>query len=337
VTRITQTDKRVYLDDSALHFRDASGNEQGALMAEDGPPVSGTSGTGVGYAGTGTKLIDGSNGVEFINEGTSASPYWTPTSYDQAKLFGLNTDFRDGVGIAVADTATSFVVPGSGLRIFGVGLAETDSGAVAQTAGEGGTNMRLTASATDGKIIAIGTHELIMQPDQHKLLVADVQFTHVSAITLRATGLGFIGAAAADLAPPVTGATTTATFGAADFAGMFQDVGFTDADAVYLVGERADVATTQTGLSGSGSATLAAAATVQRWRIEVQADGTTTAFVNKAQIGQVPRATGAATHAVGAALDADEEVSPIFWVESTSAATKAADVSRFATWAYRTT
>lgn len=335
MTFIRYTEKRAYLEDGALIGRDSSGNEQGGIMFEDGPPKSGTSGTGVGYATKGTLLIDGTNGVTFINEGTSASPYWTPCPYDQPKLWGVNTDFRSQTGEPVADTDAEAILS-SGLRVYGQGLAETDSGLVVQTAAEGGNVARITTTDEDAHTIAIGMEDVVMQPDQHSLLVIDVEFTNVSAITARAIFCGFIGAAADALDPVVTGATTTATLVLDDLAGLFMDAGFTDADGIMAVSEKSNTAGTQTGLTNVG--TMPAAGTYTRLRVECDSTGSCRGFQDKVDLGLIPGATGANTHSASEdALDADEEVSPVFYLESQAAATKSIDVRRFATWAYRTT
>ncbi len=291
-----------------------------------GPPTSGTSGTLAGIAEAGAILWDTTNYVSFVNEGTQASPYWTPTSFDQRNLWGVWTDFRSQAGAAVAATDAEAILADSGLRIFGQGLTETDSGLVVQTAGEGGNVGRMTTTDEDGHTIAIGMEAGVMQPDQHKLLVVDTEVAHVSAITLRAMFCGFIGTAADALDPAVTGATTTATLVQDDLAGLFFDVGFTDADRYFAVHNKSDAAANQSVASGNRDTgvDVAAAGTFQRLRVEIDATGAMTAFINKAQV-----------FSLAAALDADEECGPVLYLESTSAATKSLDVRRFGTWAYR--
>lgn len=291
-----------------------------------GAPSSGTSGTLVNEAEAGALLIDTTNGVMFINEGTRTSPYWTPCPLNQFPLWGVFTDFRSQAGIAVADTAAEAIIADSGLRIFGQGLTETDSGLVVQTAGEGGSVGRMTTTDEDAHTIAIGMEAGVMQPDQHQLLVVDCEVSHVSAITLRAMFCGFIGTAADALDPPVTGSTTTATLVQDDLAGVFFDVGFTDADRYYAVHNKSDESASQS-ISTGGRDTgtdVAAAGTFQRLRVEINAGGDMLVFVNKAQVASIADA-----------LDADEECSPVLCLESTSTAVKSLDVKRFATWAYR--
>jgi hypothetical protein len=291
-----------------------------------GAPLSGTSGTLAGFATPGALAHDVENGVLFVNEGTQASPYWTPVGYDQPALFGVHTDFRDSVGIAVTDTAASVQIAGSGLRIYGQGKAEAaDCGVVAQAAGEGGIVARISTTDEAEHLIALGMAAGVMQPDQHGTLAIDVEFTNVTAITARAIFCGFLGTAADDLDPAVTGATTVATLVQDDLAGIWMDSGLTDADRFYGVHNKSNEAATQDlTADGDTSTDLAAAATYQRLRVEISSAGAMACFVDKAQI-----------YAIAAALDVDEECSPVFYLESQAAAIKSADVRRFAAWAYR--
>lgn len=290
-----------------------------------GAPSSGTSGTLAGLAEAGAGLWDTTNGVQYVNEGTRISPYWTPTSFDQRALLGVWTDFRDRAGKAVADTAAAAFLDGSGLRIFGQGVAETDSGLVVQTAGEGGSSGRLTTTDETAHTLAIGTPAGIMQPDQHQLLVIDTELTHVSAITLRSMFIGFLGLAADALDPAVTCSTTTATLVQDDLAGVLFDTGLTDPDRLYGVHNKSDEAATQDlTADGETSTDVAAAGTYQRFRVEINAGGDMLVFVNKAQVYSKVRA-----------LDADEECSPVLYIQSLSTAVKSMDVRRFATWCYR--
>ena len=293
-----------------------------------GGPLSGTSGTFAGQAGPGDTLLDTTNGVEYINEGTKASPYWTPTSYKQAGLKGVYHDFNDSAEIkAVADTNATAVL-NSGLRVFGQGIADTDSGLThSYEAEEGGLGALLTTNETAHlAALGMGDTTLLFQPDTHGPLVIDVEFTHDTAITARATFLGFLGAVVDALDPAVTGATVTLTLVQNDLAGMFQDSGLTDADGVFLPHNKGDeaatLAVTATGVDPS--VTIAAAGTFQRWRVEISRAGVMTAFVDKVQVGTI-----------AAALAADEEVMPAFYVEANATAIKQANVRRIAMYGTR--
>ena len=290
-----------------------------------GAPTSGTGGTLAGIVQPGGFLWDTSNGVLFMNEGTSLSPYWTPVGYDQAPLFGVHTDWRDGVAMAVADSSGGLKVAGSGVRIFGQGVAENDSGAVVQTAGEGGIECRLTTTDEVAHVVAIGMDAEVMQPDQHQLMVIDVEFTNVSAITARAMFLGFIGLAVDALDPVVTGASNTATLVLDDLAGLYFDSGLTDADRLYGVHNKSDADASQDlTADGNTSVNIAAAGTYQRLRVEIAADGDMLGFIDKLQV-----------YSQAIALDVDEECSPVFYLEAQATSIKTANVKRFATWAYR--
>lgn len=290
-----------------------------------GAPSSGTSGTLAGEALAGELLVDTSNGVVFINEGGSTTPYWSPVPVDQFPLFGVHTDFRDQQGKAIANTDGEAILTGSGLRVFGQGVAETDSGLVVQAAAEGGNVGRLTTTNEAAHVAAVGMEAGVMQPDQHNLLVVDVELTNVSAITDRAMFVGFLGTAADALDPAVTGSGTTATLVQDDLAGVWFDSGLDDGDRLFGVHNKSNESASQDlSADGDTSTDIATAGTYQRIRVEIDSSGAMTVFVDKSQV-----------HTTSAALDADEECSPVVYVESNATATKSIDIKRFAAWAYR--
>jgi hypothetical protein len=292
----------------------------------EGAPSSGTSGALAGYVEPGGLLYDSLNGVLFVNEGTLLSPYYTPVSFDQRPLFGVWTDFRDNIGKAHANTDAAAFVGGSGLRIFGQGVAETDSGVVVQAAGEGGKAGRLTTTDESAHTLAIGMDAGVMQPDQHQLLVIDARLTMVTALTDRALFCGFAGLAADALDPVVTGSTTTLTLVQDDLAGLFMDSGLTAASRLFAPHNKSDeaasIATTATGVDTGQN--LAAAGTYARLRVEIDVTGKMRCFYNKVELT-----------AIAASLDADEECSPVLYIGSNAAAVKAMDVMHFGAWAYR--
>lgn len=293
-------------------------------------PLSGPLGTGTpeqAPAGSVYLYLGANHPVVFYNDGTQASPYWTPLSFDQIGLRAFHEDFRSGVGKAIADTAAS-VILASGVRVHGQGIAEIDSGlTVAQLAEIGAVgSLKTTDEAAHLVAFGIGDTALPFQPDLHAPLVVEVNFAHNAAITARATFLGFIGAAADALDPVVTGATVTLTLVLDDVAGLFQDSGLTDADGIFLPhnksNEAATLATSATGVDVSK--TIAAAGTYQRWRVEITAAGKMNAFIDKVHVGSIT-----------AALDADEEVAPSAYVESNAIAIKQLDAQWFSAWGMR--
>ena len=312
------------------------------IRTVDGPVYSGTSGTLAGVAETDTVVYCKNSKTHYVNEGSLGSPYWTPANFSSPGLLavyedwrGLPADILGGAVPAITDTGTVNYTS-AGVRVCGLGLAETDAGLAAGTDIEGSNVGRITATNEDAKGTALAGHSVAQfQPDTHAPLVIDVTLTNVSAITTRSLFVGFVGAFADTAVPPVTGATTTATFAPDDIAGLFVSTGLTDTDGIFGVSEKSNTAGTQTGLS-TADATLAAAGTYQRFRVEVQADGTTVGFVDKVQVVKIKGATGAATHSTSAtALDADEEVIPLAVLGSLTTSTASADIKRFAYWGKR--
>ena len=188
--------------------------------------------------------------------------------------------------------------------------------------------MRITTTNESAHIIAMGMDAGVMQPDQHQACVIDVELTSVSAIATRAMFIGFVGTAADAFVAPVTGSGTTATLVQDDVCGLHMSTGYTDGDRFYFVSNKSNAAATQdVSATGDTSTDLAAAATEQRFRVELHR--TTTVVLANAFIDKVQVAT------VADALDEDEECSPVVALESLSAATKSADVRRISAWATR--
>jgi len=293
-----------------------------------GAPISGSSGTGKSVCGPGSLYTNISNSVVYYNEGTAENPYWTPLNYFHPSLLSWFTDFRDGVGEALADTDAMFTIPGSGIRIFGQGIAEADSGMTVAIAEDGAIASITTTDEVD-HLVALGvglTTSVPFQPNSHGPLVVDSLIAMSSAITLRSLFLGFIGTAADALDPPVTGSSVTATLVQDDLAGMIFDVGLTDADRLYAVHNKSNEAASQNVTTGGRDTGVdfPAAGTYARLRVEISAAGMMTCFKNKIQVAQVV-----------AALDVDEEVAPVVLVRSTSTAVKTMLAKHFATWGNR--
>jgi len=279
-------------------------------------------------------LLDSNSGVVYVNEGTSASPYYTPASFHQPNLFGVTDDFRGlAAGKAIAATGASLTLS-SGLRVFGQGVeVNGDAGFIAGAGVEGQAAVgTLHVTNEVSHLTALGTDAGIMQPDQHGTLVIDVEFTDDADILTSSLFLGFIGTAANALDPAVTGATTTATFAQDDLAGMYSDSSMSDVNGTFLVSEKDNTGGTQTSLTSVVD--RAAAATYQRWRVEVDSSGVATAFAAKLSVGVIPGTTGANTHAATeSSLNPAEEVSPVFYVENSTATTRTATIKRFSAWA----
>jgi hypothetical protein len=179
-------------------------------------------------------------------------------------------------------------------------------------------------------VLSVGTGTTpVFQPDQNGTIVVDAIVSHVSAITLRAFFVGFTGSAADALDPLINGSTVTISYPATigdDLAGICFDVGLTDADRLYAAHVKSDAVasrdTTDTGIDLGVD--VAAAGTYQRFRVEVDADGTARMFIDKALVGTF-----------SAALDADEEIHPVLQLISESAAVKSLDVKQFMAYGKR--
>lgn len=294
-----------------------------------GGPLSGTTnGTMKNIAGYGSFYIDLTNGNVFINEGTAASPYWTPIGFDGDKLLAWKTDFRDGVGKAVADTAATATIPGSGIRVFGNDVTQTDSG-LTVAIGTDGPIASLIASATSGKLAALGvgiTTSVPYKPSSHGPLVVDALISNLSAITARRVFLGWLGTAADALATPFTGSTLTITMVQDDGMGLLVDTGLTATARFFAPHNKADEAatilTTATGVDTGVD--LAAAGTYQRLRVEISLLGTMTCFIDKVEVSSIALAATPGT-----------VLAPVLAITSLASATKTMLIKKFGAWGCR--
>ncbi len=293
------------------------------------PPLSGTSGTGAAdWAHPGTVVYETQFDTRYINVGTLASPYWQPLGFDQYGILGIQTDFRSGLGKAVADTATTATIAdGTGVRVHGQGIAETDAGLTVAFA-EGGGVASLIATNEDAHVAALSHGDTTpqFQPDTHGPLYIEADLSISAALTNKMAFVGFVGTIADALDPPVTGATTVLTLVQDDLAGLFYSAGLTDGDRWFAPhnksNEAATIATTATGVDTGVD--VAAAGTYQRVRVEISQSGVMTCFINQVQVSRI-----------AASLDVDEEVSPVCLVGSLTTATATMLLRRFAAWGHR--
>lgn len=316
-----------------------------AIDSGTGFPESGTSGTtvrdGVG-APPMSLYVDESTGVVFVNEGTAASPYWTPVSFTQRGLFGWHTDFNTGSTGALVDTtfiintlgvpvAVTEVQPmmSNGLQLHGQGMDETDAGLTVAITDQGAVaSLICTNEDAHIAVISPGTGTTpAFQPDQNGTIVVDANVAF-SSLTACAGFIGFCGSSAAALDPIMTYSGTTISFAATigdDVAGLAWSSELTDNDRWFAPHDKGNAnASIATSATGVDTGVDVVASTYQRLRVECDADGEVRVFIAK-----VLKAT------FTACLDADEEIQPMFFVESSTAGTKTATMKHFSTWGKR--
>ena len=305
-----------------------------------GFPTSGTSGTTVRNAAgapASTIYIDETTGTMFFNEGTVASPYWSPMGVNQRGIVGVMTDFSDLVGSAGTET-TAFYYD-KGVRFFGQGIEVNDvDTAVTISYPLGGPLATVGTTDEANHVMALGYGGTagLWAPATNGVMVIDATFTGITDILTRAFFLGFSGdangAMANEIDPVVTGATTTLTFSAVGTAGdnvhgLFMDSRLTAASTFFLATNKANAAATQTTADAAltVAATMPAAATYTRLRIEIDTAGNLRAFVNKVLVKTVLLAA-----------TPTKVLQPIFYqANSTTTAALKMGVRRFGTWAAR--
>lgn len=315
----------------AAAFEMLGGNVR--LYSGEGVPKSGTAGT-FPNAPQGSVYFDKTTKATFVNEGASPSPYWSPTAPNQRGLLAYQTDFRDGVGKAVADTAATATITGSGLRVHGSSIADTDAGLTiaVDSAGSGCIGSLITGNENpDAAVLSFGfgTNPLF-KPSVNGTIVVDALVAQSSAITSRSFFLGFLGSAADAIAAPITGSGTTISFAATfsdEIHGLCFSSALTDSDGWFAVHDKANtnasIATTATGVDPS--LTKAAGDVYERLRVEVDADGAVRMFVDKVLVASFAAGTAATTTALH----------PVMVQNTLAVANATALVKSFAAWGLR--
>lgn len=283
------------------------------LQQGSGTPKSGATG-----APKGALYIDDLNGVIYYNAGNPNASYWYPMDA-LGNLWGFHDRFEDLDFLAITDVTAGNTRDATGVRVFGQGVEENDSGGVITATGEGGGLMRLTTTDQDLHCANVGTN-VVFQPDQHGMVVFEAEIAQVSAITLRNVYFGLIGLSPDALDPPISGGTLTATLNQNDLALMHYDVGYTDGDRWFTASNKADADADQLAVDTGVDA--AAAGTFQLLRVEIDEDADTRFFIDKALV---------ASESVS--LEVNQEFACVVGLESTSTAVKIMDVRRFDVWA----
>lgn len=309
----------------------------------DGFPISGTAGSTVNSAGNGVPpgsvLVDKNTGVMFVNEGTTASPYWTPVSFEQRGLTGIGTDFKRWTTQDGTSTASNLIDVGTGLKTFGQGLEVNDADTamtVSYPIGGPLLTFGTTNEANHSSSLGLPGTAGLWKPATNGVMVVDINFTGITDILTRAFILGFQGdangAQEEALDPIATGLTTTITFSAVGSAGdniaaLIMDSRLTAASTIFALNNKADAAATQTTTSAAltVAATMPAAATYSRWRVEVDAAGNAYFFVDKVLV-----------KTVALALTPTVAHKPVFqMVNTTTTAALQCGIRNFATWSKR--
>lgn len=231
------------------------------------------------------------------------------------------TNFADGVGVALADTAASTTLAGSGLRIHGQGIAETDSGVTVALAADGPiASMTTTDEASHTIVLSYGTNTEGWDPATYGPMEVFAEVAMSSAITLRTFFIGFIGADADALDPVVTGSGTTLTLVQDDVVGLYFDVGLTDADRLYFphnkANEAASISCSADGVDTGSD--FPAAGTYVKLKVRIEPSGNASAWVNGVKVASV-----------GLAASTSVDLNPVLILSSTSAATKTMLVKEF--------
>lgn len=313
-----------------------------AVHSGSGFPFSGTAGTTVKNgkgAPTGSIYIDKVSGVQFYNEGTAASPYWSPVDMNQRGIVGINSDFHNFTTQDGTSTASNIIDVGTGLKTFGQGLEVNDADTamtVSYPIGGPLLTFGTTNEANHSSSLGLPGTAGLWKPATNGTMVVDINFTGITDIVTRSFILAFQGdangAQEEALDPIITGLTTTLTFSAVgtagdNLAGLVMDSRLTAASTIFGFNNKANAAATQTTASAAltVAATMPAAATYSRWRLEVDTSGNMYYFVDKVLV-----------KTVSVALTPTVAHKPVFQMtNTTTTASLQCGIRTFGAWAAR--
>jgi hypothetical protein len=290
-------------------------------LVNSGVPVNGT--TGKYIAGKGCLLTDILTGILYVNTGTKLVPAWTTagsqTFGSLANAWAL--DPQGGQSVPVTDNQPS-VTLASGIRVFGNGLADNDSGVVVSILPEGAI-ATMIASANAGETIAAGVGNSASQPYKPGINGAITLQTVVRMVTDHLNRKFFFGLVTA---PIIDGVLAPETFAAGNFTlGPTNLVGFVTDTAVgttrdfYALSNKLNL----TPVISAASALLPAQFPVTpAWvtlKLTVDVDGTAEFFVDDVLVKTIPQA-----------LDPTVAVAPLLLLGNTlNGATRSMDVKQF--------
>ncbi len=171
----------------------------------------------------------------------------------------------------------------------------------------------------------------VMKPSVNGTCVVDAVVTQ-GAVTARSCYLGFANSAADALLQPLIGGTATitpATTLGDQFAALFTDSRLTLSTSVFAVEDKANTQASITGAAYTAADTGVdiAAATYNRFRVEIDTDGTVRYFIDKALV----KTTAAA------AVDPTVAMQPCFILGATTTTVAIASFKKFGAWGIRAT
>jgi len=142
----------------------------------------------------------------------------------------LYNDFT--VGTLAADTAGEVAL--GDFRVFGQGIAETDSGALIQNGATGQSGViRLTTTNEAAHSLAVGTSQSF-SPALNGTMVMEAR-VNAPDLDTKTIFVGFSDDAAATAIAPATGATTTVTLSDSDLCGFLLDAALTSDEEWHTV------------------------------------------------------------------------------------------------------
>ena len=285
-----------------------------------GAPISTT---GIGVAGKGCLLTNTLNGDLYINRGTALVPSWgLVTSALAFDVLSFGTNFSDGLGTPLADVFPSITLPGSGVRIFGNGLAAVDSG-VTVAIGPDGPIATMQVSSPVGSTIALGaglSGSLVFKPSVNGPFSVTAVVSMVTNLLNRKFFLGFVGAAPDGLLIPAAAAAANINIAQPNMAGILMDSAAIDGTGLYTPSNKLNATPVVLGSLIATQNDFPAAGTYTSLTVAVDIDGTVILSQDGVPFKTLPQA-----------LDPATAFAPVLMLSNGSVGTKQMNVKFFLT------
>jgi len=299
-------------------LNDAARNDVFHLVNR-GAPVNGTTGKGIG--GKGCLLTDLTTGLLYINTGTIQSPVWTGSTTTFGSLLNAwGANFQNGKGVPLSDNAPSVTLE-NGIRVFGNGIADSDSGLVVNITPDGSIGT-MVASANAGETIALGvgtTGTLPYKPAINGPISIQAMVRMVTDHLNRKFFIGFSDTIPNNVPAIEAFSAGNFTLNPTNVVGLATDTGVGTTRDLYALSNKLNATPIISAASAITPKAFPLAGTWITLKVVVDVLGNATFFADDVQIAAIPLA-----------LDPNIAVAPLLLLGNTlNGATRSMDVKQF--------
>lgn len=266
--------------------------------------------TGKGVAGKGCLCTALDTGLLYVNTGTIDSPVWAASARDIGDTANIwAARFQTDQAVPLSDNQPT-VTLSSGIRIFGNGLADNDSGMTVAITPEGSIGTLVT-SANAGETIAAGvgtTGTLPYKPAINGPISIQAVVQMVTDHLNRKFFIGFLGNPIDAILAPETFSAGNFTLNQSNLAGLVTDTGVGTTRDLYALSNKVNATPVISALSALTPAAFPVTnpSVWTKLKVVVDVDGTATFYVDDVLVKTIPNA-----------LDPNVPVAPVLLLGNT--------------------